>query len=279
MKLGCHAVLYKDSLANDTENTIKDLVYSGAQGIEVGARFFGDDTKQLLIKSLSDNKLDLFGLHTSCALTDFIDDFDKNLDILKNAATIAKEIKAYNVIMTGQIGNDNFDKSNLGDDRLVDKSSMKEIAQKLNEAITYIKNNFDIDILYHNHSWEFKNEGLIYNTLLKYAPALGFALDIGWALSQNFSYLDLIKKYPQRFTYLHLRDCLLKSFKKVNNFKDTQQLYLNIGQGDVDFKELLELMDSKENSLLVVEYETGEVNRNRYRNAIDYLKGVMNEIN
>lgn len=279
MELGVHAVLYKELVAKDTVNTVKELAYSGAQGIEVGARFFDSDTKELLLANLKENKLDLFGLHTSCKLTNFIDNFALNLDSLKNAASIAKEINARNVIMTGLIDNENFDKINLGDDRLLDPESVKTIAIKIEESIKIIKDTYSIDVLYHNHNWEFKNERLIYNSLLEYAPSLKFAFDIGWAISQKVDFFAMIKKYPQRFNYLHLRDCSLESLKTVKEFKAVQALYLNIGDGDVDFKALLSYMKNKEDSILVVEYETGIVNKDRYKNAIDYLKVVLNEIN
>ncbi len=279
MKIGCHAVLYKERVAKDTVNTIKELAYSGAQGIEVGARFFDKDTKDLLLTNLRENNLDLLGLHTACKLTDFIDDFDSNLNQLKKAASMAIEIKACNVIMTGQIDLEKVDEPNLGDNRLLDKFAIKTIAQKINESVNYIKDNYGIDVLYHNHNWEFKNEILIYNAFLEYAPSLGFALDIGWALSQNVDFFAMIKQYPQRFNYLHLRDCSFDTFKKISTFKATQDLYLDIGEGDVDFKELISYMKNKENSFLVVEYEKGKVDKTRYKNAMDYLKGVINEIN
>ncbi|MGD1821777.1 MAG: sugar phosphate isomerase/epimerase family protein [Pleomorphochaeta sp.] len=280
MKIGCHAVLYKEDIANKTDKTLKDLNYTGAEGIEFGSRFFNPENANTMLPKLEENSLEVFGLHKGCSLVDFVDDIEKCKSELSEVAKILKQTSLTSrIIMTGQLPDmDLRDQEDFGEPRLINCSFVEKVAKNIEVVVKYIYEEYGIQVLYHNHFWEFKNDNLIYNSLINNAPSLNFALDIGWAISENYDYLSTIKKYPNRFYYLHIRDT---NFIKMNNatcFDEKQNTYTEIGEGEVNFKPLLTCMNNIDNSILVVEYEVGPVERDRYKNAIDYLNKVKKEI-
>ncbi len=280
MKIGCHAVLFKESIALKTDKTLQDLNYTGAEGIEFGSRFFNPQNASSMIPKLKQNRLEVFGLHKGCSLVDFVDDVEKCKTELSEVANILQQTKLTNrIIMTGQLPNmDLKDEDDLGEPRLLKSDFVVRIAKNIEDVIKFIFEKYGIEVLYHNHFWEFKNNNLIYTSLINYAPSLNFALDIGWAISENYDYLSTIKKYPNRFYYLHLRDTNFDEMNKAKFFEEKQDLYKEIGEGEVDFIGLLALMNTFEKSILVVEYESGPIDKERYKKAISYLNMIKRNL-
>ena len=77
MKIGCHAVLFTDRIAKETEEVLKEFEKTGCQGVEIGARFFGVEKSSYLKELLDQYHLQLSGLHVSALWTDLLDDPQK----------------------------------------------------------------------------------------------------------------------------------------------------------------------------------------------------------
>lgn len=277
MKIGCHAVLFTDQIVNNTENLLSSLQQTGAQGLEIGLRFMGTEQCESIMASLDQHQLQLAGLHTQQLLTDFIDDPDKCEEGLTKAAQFMQRNVNKNIIMTGMVPPSVLNEANLGDDRLLDANFVKTIAHSLNRIAGKIKKTYGVQIHYHNHNWEFKNDGLIFKTLLAEAPDVCFALDTGWAAVSGFDPIQLIQNQPNRFQYVHLRDYSRENAIVSQNFEDLQNGYLELGSGDMDYARLLSCISDAlgEDGWAIVEYEKGPIDPERYTKAVAFVKNLL----
>lgn len=277
MNIGCHAVLFTDQIVKDTENLLTSLEKTGAQGLEIGLRFMGTEQGEKILSALDQHHLQLAGLHTQQLLTDFIDNPAKCEEGLTKAAQFMQHNANKNIIMTGMVSPASWNEPNLGDDRLVDAAIVKTIAHSLNQIAGRILKTYGVQIHYHNHNWEFKNDGLIIMTLLADAPDVCFALDTGWAAVSGYDPVQLIQSQPKRFRYIHLRDFSLGNAISSQTFEDLQNGYLELGSGDMDYPRLLACLEETlgEDGWAIVEYEKGAVDPDRYTQAIARIKDFL----
>jgi len=262
MNLGCHACLFQDKILTQTDEIIKGLSSTGFKGLEIGLRFFDIEKKEYFFDKLKQYNMELSGIHVAPLLTDFVERLDEVRNTLKIAAHFVKETKNKNIIMTGinkKQGIMKMDKR-LKDKRFLDKMAfnMQVMAREMGEM--------GVTINYHNHNWEFENEAAIYYAILENATNVKFALDIGWVEVGGYNALEIIKESPSRFNYIHLRDRDLERKK-----------FVNLGQGDFDYKEIMETLKDvvNEDGWLIVEYETGDQDFNRYKEAKVFLENFL----
>ena len=92
-----------------------------------------------------------------------------------------------------------------------------------------------MQVHYHNHSWEFCDNGLLWFALADQAPDVQFALDTGWALASGYDPVMLIERYPGRFGYVHLRDCKKAADPGAQTFSDVHKGFVDLGTGDMGY--------------------------------------------
>jgi sugar phosphate isomerase/epimerase len=139
---------------------------------------------------------------------------------------------------------------------------MELIARELNDLALLAKKQ-GVTVHYHNHSWEFENDALIFKSIGRYASDLCFGLDTGWAFYSGYDPVELMDQYPGRFHYVHIRD-----------FNKTTREFVDLGSGDMDFTRLMKKLSDilGPEDWAVVEYETGAEDMNRYKLAFEYMK-------
>lgn len=259
MKLGCHAVLFKDRILTDTKGLLTEIRNTGFTGTEIGSRFFGIDKKDFLVEALKESDMSMSGMHTLVVLTDLIDKKQEALDGFLKVVNFMKDMKNRNVILTG-LHKWPMDNPEM-DSRLTDPNSVELIARGLNELALLAKEQ-GVMVHYHNHSWEFDHDALIFKSIGRYAPDLNFGLDTGWVFSSGYDPVELMDEYPGRFHYVHLRD-----------YDKTMKQYVPLGTGDMDYTRLMnklkEVLGSED--WAIVEYETGDEDINRYKLAFEYI--------
>ena len=65
----------------------------------------------------------------------------------------------------------------------------------------------NIDLLYHNHNWEFQDNGKVINGLMKTASAaLGLCPDLGWVHRGGGDVLSFLKDNAERLGAIHFKD-------------------------------------------------------------------------
>jgi sugar phosphate isomerase/epimerase len=92
-----------------------------------------------------------------------------------------------------------------------------------------------LQFTYHNHNFEFADQGggaIGYDLLLKETdPKLvKFQIDCGWMTFAGHDPVEYMKKYPQRFPMIHVKDYL----PRANG--DTEMRGAELGHGTVDYK-------------------------------------------
>ncbi len=283
MKIGCHAVLFTDQIAIDTEGVLSGLAASGGKGVEIGARFFGIDKNMELKGLLEAHKMELSGLHAVILLTDLLDQPDKVRDTIAKAAEFLQVMPNKNIILTGgkqmpPVAGENHE-NREEDRRLSDPAQVKTIAKMLNEMSSFAKES-GVQIHYHNHDWEFEHNGILYEAFIKYAPDMNFALDTGWALSSGWNPVKMIEEHPSRYTYVHIRDFRKKDMVNCHNHIEKQDKFVDLGEGDVDLKQLMTTLKTHmpDNGWVVIEYEKGEVSFERYVRAVQYLETLLSSL-
>ncbi len=263
MKLGCHAVLFKDKIATDTKGLLAEIRGIGFIGTEIGARFFGTDKKEYLEQALNDTDMLMSGMHSLCVLTDLLDKKKEAIYGFMKVVDFVKDNKEHNLVLTG-LNKWPMDNPQI-DSRLADPEQVKLIAQELNELALLAKEQ-GVRVHYHNHSWEFDNDALIFKSIGTYAPELYFGLDTGWAFSSGYDPVELMEQYPGRFHYVHLRD-----------YNKGTKEFVDLGSGDMDYlrltNKLKEILDPED--WAIVEYEKGDEDMNRYMAAFQFVKNYI----
>lgn len=276
MVLGVHAVLFKEKIASETEHVVSMIQSTGAEAFEMGARFFDITKREEFTAILEKENITLSGLHVANNLVDFLDNKHECRATLLAAAEFISVFPHKNIIMTGALQKESFDAENFGDSRLLDRKQLIKIASTIEELYQEIYQTYGVVINYHNHNWEFKHDALIFNVLWDHAPSLKFALDIGWSGICGYDCLDLIKRDPSRFGYLHLRNYKQETMAELHSFKELHNAYCAITEGDVDYHKLFAFLNTymDDSHICIVEYETGNEDIQRYASAIQFLNSV-----
>lgn len=272
MKIGCHAVLFTDRIATETEAVLSGLACLGYEGIEAGSRFFSLDKREYLKEMLDKYNMYLSGLHVAIQWQNLLDNPTLVEDAIIKAVEFLQIMPYKNIILSGLIATVNGKEI---DERMIKGDSVKQMAEKLDEIAINAKAK-GVSINYHNHFWEFENDALLYNSIIKYAPHVNFALDTGWAAVGGYDPADLIEANRDRFHYIHLRDYNAKLMGECDSFTKKQEAYVNLGTGDMDYKKLYPVLQKVlgENEWAIIEYETGEVSYSRYDDALKYFKSL-----
>lgn len=282
MKLGAHCVLYGAEIASNTDAVIGRLAHAGAEGCELGERFFGVEDRDKLTAVLKKYHVDLAGMHCNgMELMDLLHNPQKSYDALEKVAKFVAPLPNKNIIATGKTGgSDNTGALTLAqgaaEPELHDAQNAKIIAQNLDAISKSIKESYGVQINYHNHSWEFADNGLLWFSLANYAPNINFALDTGWAMVSGYDPVDLLDQYPGRFHYVHLRDCVKVADPGSRLFTDVHKGYVQLGTGDMNYPRLMRKLNEQlsANDWAIVEYEVGNFDQNSYLAALSYLRGV-----
>jgi len=137
---------------------------------------------------------------------------------------------------------------------LLDAEYWKTLAERLNSTAAALTPH-GLRLGYHNHNVEFARcgESTGYELLLEHTdPArVSFELDVGWARAAGLDPAALLRRYPQRFRWLHLKD--LAATTPVNT--SFQFHPADLGRGLIDWPELLRTARELGIDDLVVERE------------------------
>lgn len=282
MKIGGHCVLYGPEVATDTAAVFSRLKYAGAEGCELGQRFFGVEKRAELTDALEDSGMELAGMHANnLKLIDLLHAPEKAEAALMEVGRLVSNFPNKNIIATGGCGDlEQIRQTKLKDGaldpELHDPELVKQMAKTLNEIVLRVKEETGAQVHYHNHSWEFADQGLIWFALAEYAPDLTFALDTGWTAVSGFDPIELMEKYPGRFHYVHLRDLKKSATPGELAFTQAHGGFVDLGSGDMDYPRLMRKLATVlgEDDWAIVEYELGNFDQNSYTKAISYLRGV-----
>lgn len=189
-------------------------------------------------------------------------------------------MKNKNVIATGGIPFEEMRQRPIGEGVPIPELHQAENARRMAEALNSIakeaKEIWGVQVHYHNHSWEFADGGMLWFALADYAPEVQFALDTGWAAVSGFDPLELIKRYPGRFGYIHLRDYTACQRPEEKIFSQVHEGFVTLGTGAMGYPKLLRHLEEAlgADAWAIVEYELGNFDQQSYTSALSYLHGL-----
>lgn len=86
----------------------------------------------------------------------------------------------------------------------------KKTVADFNQIGQKLTNDFGLTFCYHNHGYEFEKyeDGTLYDYIIQQTDAryVSFELDILWTFFPGYDPAALLKKYPQRYKLMHLKD-------------------------------------------------------------------------
>lgn len=254
MKLGGHAVLFKERIKDDTDALLQEFASIGYKGVEIGSRFFGTDERESLQEKLDKYGIEISAMHVGVPLVDWLTKPEELEATVLAVADFMSGMKNKNVCMTGQKLNLDY------------SADFKKIAQRINEVSKKCKD-LGVTLNYHNHDWEFENDAIIYKALAEYAVDTNFAFDLGWVYVGGFDPVKMVKDHADRISYLHLRDTIAVGTRD----------FAEIGHGTLDLPVLMNVVKGVlgDNGWGVVEFDKGEVDMNRYKNAKAYFDTIL----
>lgn len=277
MKIACHAVLFGEKISTETQNVLEQIKSTGCSGFEFGSRFMAEGRGEAILKTADELGLTASGLHVSLLLTNLLDDYEGAVKTLTDAATFLAGTSCRNLIMTGLVSLKPFDPG-THDPRMQDPAQVAGIARRLNEVVRTLKQDYQVQVHYHNHYWEFANGGLLYFSLIEHAPDLLFAMDTGWVAISGYDPAALIARYPSRFRYIHLRD--YDAAKNWRELEDPRLIFSELGEGAMDYPRLMRTLKSVlgPDAWVVVEYEVGEQDIRRHIRAVARVQALLSAV-
>lgn len=250
MKLGCHAVLFKEKIKSDPDLVLAGYAALGYEGVEIGSRFYGVEDKEKLVSLLDYYHIALSAMHVGSPIVSWIDKGKENAQKTIDVASFVSTFPNKNVLMSGN--REGFDRD----------APFVEIAKQMEETAQRCLD-LGVQLHYHNHDHEFFENGRVFHILLEHAPSLYFGLDLGWAYVGGYDPIKALEEAKGRVSYVHLRDVYdvgVRDFPALGDGKIGMQAVLDKAEETV----------GKE-GWGVVEFDHGESLMSRAREAKDYL--------
>lgn len=212
-EVGLQLYSLRNQFKNDVPETLKIISDWGITKIEGGGTY--GMSKEDFDKLLLDNNLDVVSVGAS------FDDLENNPEkVVQNAKDFGAKY-----VMCAWIPHD---------DNKFDLEETKHATKVFNSAGKLLKDN-GLILAYHPHGYEFRpyEDGTLFDYMAKNATDFTFELDVYWAKHGGADPLAIMKKYPSKFTLLHLKD-MEKGVEGNNTGHEDVETNVVLGTGQVD---------------------------------------------
>lgn len=140
--------------------------------------------------------------------------------------------------------------------------------KKLREAGLYFS--------YHNHGYEFRpyEDGTLFDYIVENTDPgyVNFEMDLLWVAHPGADPVELLKRYPDRFRLMHLKD-LKKGVEGDFSGGAPEEYDVRLGTGQIDFPAVLKAAQDTNIEYYYIEDESREVVE-RIPKSIEYLKSL-----
>lgn len=109
----------------------------------------------------------------------------------------------------------------------------REFAKLLSDISVQLKENYDLQFVYHNHQFEFERyDGTSGMDVLvtESDPSVGFELDLYWVQAGGASPVEWIRRVEGSMQVVHLKDMAII---------EGQQVFAEIGEGNMNYGEII----------------------------------------
>lgn len=129
---------------------------------------------------------------------------------------------------------------------------------------------------YHNHGYEFRpyKDGTFFDYLVENTNPeyVSFEMDLLWVAHPGADPVSLLKKYPERFRLMHLKD-LKKGAESDYTGRAPEEYDVELGTGQIDFPEVLKAAQNTNIEYYYIEDESSDVVE-RVPRSIEYIKSL-----
>lgn len=221
--IGIQLYTIRDNMAKDVPGSLKQVADIGYQYLELAGyadgKFYGYSPEEFK-KIVGDLGMEVISSHTGVEVKG-VD--TSNVDIMAEAH--AKLGVKYCV------------QPWLVEERRVSADSYKQFVAELN-TIGGVMKKYGLQFGYHNHDFEFHEvDGLIPFTDIFMPESdpdlLTFEIDLFWVTRAGFDPVKLLQDFPGRYQLFHMKD--------MENSDD--KFFAPVGEGVIDFKEILKYKD------------------------------------
>jgi sugar phosphate isomerase/epimerase len=251
---GMASYTFRNSFQQDVEATLDTLKQMGLKDIEFASLYkrTAADIRKML---------DERGLYCSSFAANYADLVDKPREVGQNAATLGASY-----VMVAWIPHQ--------------KPFKLEDAQKavsvFNAAGKILKDEFGIELCYHNHGYEFQpyGKGTLFDYIVQetHPKYVGFEIDIVWAFFPGVDPAGLIKKHGNRFKLLHLKDLRKGVIVDMSGKSDVENDVV-LGTGQLDIPSILKAARKAGIKHYYIEDESPDYYR-QIPQTIQYLKSL-----
>ena len=218
VRIACQTIVFGNPVIKDNMAEIAETVKKiGYDGVEVGARHFYQDKPEYYQDIFSKLDLKLAALHVG---GDFLnkDSVQQQLDNIRNTISFGKKLNCPYIFLSGS-----YKEGKTPENYITETESYREIGK--------ICNGEGLKFCYHNHAWEFLNNGEGMNILLDKIPPdiMKLVPDVGWVEVAGVSALQFLKDNIDRVEAIHFKD-----FKS----RAVPREFTELGTGITPFKEV-----------------------------------------
>ncbi|MEJ1222316.1 sugar phosphate isomerase/epimerase family protein [Sediminicola sp. 1XM1-17] len=133
---------------------------------------------------------------------------------------------------------------------------------------------YGLELAYHAHGYEFRpyRNGILFDHLADKAQYFSFEMDVFWVQHAGEDPLQLLKKYPEKFVLMHLKD-MAKGTPKDNTGHADVEANVVLGTGEVNIGALVAEAKKIGIKYLFIEDESSRVT-DQVPQSLTYLKSL-----
>ncbi|MDH7480549.1 MAG: sugar phosphate isomerase/epimerase [Armatimonadota bacterium] len=194
--IGCQTITWGENQRERFSQVFDDVVAAGYEGVEIGFRHVRGKAANELRKMLDNRGLRLAAIHIGGSLLDPAQ-ADSERRIIDEVLDYLNAVGCSLIIYSGlrYVSDGQFDR---------DFDILNRTAEKCQSQ--------GVRFLYHNHNWEFADDGRVIQALLsKSSDALGFCPDIGWVMKGGWNILEFLNRTKGRIGAVHFKDFATRS--------------------------------------------------------------------
>ncbi|MEP2058845.1 MAG: sugar phosphate isomerase/epimerase, partial [Maribacter litoralis] len=149
----------------------------------------------------------------------------------------------------------------------------KHATEVFNKAGKILKKH-GLVLAYHPHGYEFRpyEKGTLFDYMVQHATDFTFELDVFWAQHGGADPLELMKKYPKKFTLLHLKD-MEKGIEGNNTGHEEDDTNVVLGTGQIDIAGVVAEAKKLGIEYMFIEDESSNV-VTQVPKSLEYLKSL-----
>lgn len=265
LPVGAHVWIYASTQPGYDVSPIlpqifSDMKYAGLDGVETMEHpLRKEETTKLIAELIEQHKLPLLGTSYGADMWDP----SKHSEILEDVDNIMSNMARVEATTFGtSVGHPS--------DRIKTEDELDAQAELLVKLMALGKKN-GVVLNLHNHTYEVENDLFDLKGTLKRVPDIKLGPDLNWLLRAKVDPISFLKEYQDNINFIHLRDQLSNGLWPES-----------LGEGEVDFKEIGEVLSSIDfNGDLVIElaHEGGFVPTRPIKESLkmsrEYLQEVM----